>query len=210
MLVARKYELKQRARTEEETRLRIVEAAVQLHEAIGDAATTVSAIAERAGVGRVTVYRHFPDERALLTACTSHYFGINPPPDPTHWARVADPEQRLGVALTELYAFYRRTEGMLARAEQDAPANPILADLLTPFADYLDNIRGILAEGQPADALVVAALGHALAFGTWRSLTRGQRLDDAEAVTIMQALVRCVPLARAIDSFEIDLGISTA
>ena len=128
---------------------------------------------------------------ALLTACTSHYFAANPPPDPAPWAGIADPEHRLGVALGELYAFYRRTEGMLARAEQDVPANPILADLLTPFVDYQIRIRDILAEGRPADPLVTAAIGLALAFGTWRSLTRDQGLDDAQAVTIMQTLVRC-------------------
>lgn len=191
--MARKYEPRQRAKMEQETRLRIVEAAVHLHEAVGDAATTISAIAERAGVGRVTVYRHFPDERALLTACTDHYFGINPPPDPSSWASIADPGRRLDVALTELYGFYRRTEGMLARAEQDAPTNPILTELLTPFVEYLVRIRGILAQSRPHDRMAVAAIGHALAFGTWRSLTRGQGLDDARAVTLMRALIECAP-----------------
>src|SRR5690606_6889289 len=107
------YNLKQRAKAEADTRRRIVEAAIHLHESVGDAATTVTAIADRAGVGRVTVYRHFPDERSLLTACTNHYFELNPPPDPASWAGIADPNQRLETALTDLYAFYRRTEGML-------------------------------------------------------------------------------------------------
>lgn len=132
----RAYRLKERAQTEEETRLRIVEATVHLHQTVGDAQTTVSAIAKEAGVGRVTVYRHFPDERALLTGCTSHYFGQNPPPDPSFWADIADPAQRLETALHDLYAFYERDERMLARAEQDAPANPILAELLVPFRTF--------------------------------------------------------------------------
>ena len=188
--MARKYEQRQRAESEEATRLRIVEAAVHLHEAIGPTATTVSAIAERAGVGRVTVYRHFPDERALFTACTSHYYAINPLPDPVPWRATADPGQRLWQALTELYAYYRRTEGMLARAEQDVPNNPILAEVLTPFDDYLAGIRDLLTEEAPADAMVAAAIGHALAFGTWRSLTGLQGLSDAQAVAMMHALVR--------------------
>ena len=188
--MARKYEQRQRAQSEEATRLRIVEAAVHLHEAIGPTATTVSAIAERAGVGRVTVYRHFPDERALFTACTSHYYAINPLPDPVPWRAIADPGQRLWQALTELYAYYRRTEGMLARAEQDVPNNPILAEVLTPFDDYLAGIRDLLTEEAPADAMVAAAIGHALAFGTWRSLTGLQGLSDAQAVAMMHALVR--------------------
>ena len=114
--MARTYKLKQRAAQQAETRQRIVEAAVALHESLGGAGATVTAIAERAGVGRLTVYRHFPDERALLTACTTHYFVQHPPPDPAAWARIADPESRLRQALGELHAYYRRTEGMLARA----------------------------------------------------------------------------------------------
>ena len=55
---------------------------MELHQALGPAKTTISAIAERAGVQRLTVYRHFPDERALLSACSSHYVVANPPPDP--------------------------------------------------------------------------------------------------------------------------------
>src|SRR5690554_6813567 len=108
--MARKYELKARAEQQEETRLRIVEATVALHQQIGGPATTVSAIAERAGVERATVYRHFPDERALLTACTSHYISQNPPPNPQQWATIEDAEERLQTALCEIYAYHRRTE----------------------------------------------------------------------------------------------------
>lgn len=201
--MARKYQSKQRAKTEAETRQRIVDATIHLHRTVGDAATTVSAIAERAGVGRVTVYRHFPDQRSLLTACTNHYFAINPPPDATRWAGIPDPEERLEMALGEMYAFYRRNEGMLARAEQDAGANPILAELLEPFGAYLAEIRGMLAAGRPDDPLVVAAIGHALAFGTWRTLTRDQGLGDAQAVSLMEALVRCAPAATRVEPRQV-------
>ena len=193
--MARKYEQTRRATQREQTRRRIVEAAVALHEAVGGAAATVTAIAERAGVGRLTVYRHFPDERALLTACTSHYFAANPPPDSAAWEGIAEPEARLRTALGEVYAFYRRTEGMLARAEQEAPTNPVLAELLVPFAALRDRMRDLLAAGwgEPGepDPLVVAAVGHALAFATWASLVRQQGLDDARAVELMLKLVGC-------------------
>src|SRR5688572_29167088 len=115
----REYRKSKRAEKEEETRLRIVEAAVQLHGEVGGAGATATAIAERAGVGRVTYYRHFPDERSLLQACTGHYLGLNPPPDPRPWMEIGDPDQRTRTALEALYAYYGRTEKMLLRAEHE-------------------------------------------------------------------------------------------
>src|SRR4249919_339286 len=105
--MARKYELKQRAESLGATRDRIVEATVELHESLGPAHTTISAIADRAGVQRLTVYRHFPDERTLFEACSGHWTARNPKPDPSRWAAVDDPEERLRIALSAIYAFYR-------------------------------------------------------------------------------------------------------
>jgi AcrR family transcriptional regulator len=194
-IMSRKYELKQRAAGQEATRQRIVEAAVELHEAIGGEAATITAIAERAGVGRLTVYRHFPDERALLGACTGHYLTANPPPDPSAWLALAEPDERLRAALTAVYAYFTRTEGMMARAENETPTNPVLADLMAPFRAHWTAMRDQLAaawfaEGS-ANPLVVAAIGHALAFTTWRSLARLQGLDNERAVALMLNLVRC-------------------
>lgn len=187
----RAYRLKERAQTEEETRLRIVEATVHLHQTVGDAQTTVSAIAKEAGVGRVTVYRHFPDERALLTGCTSHYFGQNPPPDPSFWADIADPAQRLETALHDLYAFYERDERMLARAEQDAPANPILAELLVPFSHLLRAMHFTLIPGWSSDDTNLTTLvGLALAFTTWQTLVRQQECSTLQAVDLMACTIR--------------------
>ena len=117
--MTRKYDMKRRAKRQEETRQRIVEATVELHKTVGMARTTISAIAEKAGVERLTVYRHFPDERALFSACSGHYMAANPPPDPALWTQVADPEKRLRVALTEVYAYHRRTEPMMANFFRD-------------------------------------------------------------------------------------------
>src|SRR5262245_47780484 len=108
----RPYRMKRRAELEEQTRLRITESAVALHEELGPAQTTISAIAERAGVRRSTVYRHFPDEEALFAACSSHWRAANPPPDPHSWSSIVDPAERTRTALGEVYAFYRRTEAM--------------------------------------------------------------------------------------------------
>lgn len=192
--MARTYRQNKRAEAQRKTRQRIVEAAVELHESVGDAEATVTAIAERAGVGRLTVYRHFPDERALLEACTSHYFAAHPPPDPVAWASIVDPDVRLATALRELYAYYHQTEGMFLRAETDSLANPVLAEVLAPYGRAWARMRDILlvglVRGDESDAVLTAAVGHALAFATWRSLVRGQNLDDGQAIALVMVLVR--------------------
>jgi AcrR family transcriptional regulator len=192
--MARKYEKQKRAEREQATRQRIVEAAVELHEAVGGAGATPTVIAERAGVGRVTYYRHFPDQRSLLSACTSHYLGQNPPPDPTGWTALPDPAERLRAALADLYAWYDRAGGMLARAEQEMPSNPILAELMTPFKQYLSGIRELLLQewrnGSEPPPELPAAIGHAIAFSTWQSLVREQGLTHDQAIDLIVRLAR--------------------
>ena len=130
----RPYRKTRRAELEEQTRRRITESTVALHEELGPARTSISAIAERAGVRRSTVYRHFPDEEALFAACSSHWRAANPPPDPGAWAAIEDPAERTEAALRELYAFYGRTEAMYdepparraARPDRPAPAARLL------------------------------------------------------------------------------------
>src|SRR3954454_24302077 len=89
---------KVRAQLEAETRRRITESAVELHGTVGPARTSMSAVAERAGVRRSTLYRHFPDEDALFAACSSHWVAENPRPDLEAWAAIEDPDDRLLVA----------------------------------------------------------------------------------------------------------------
>ena len=128
--MARRYELKERARSQEATRRRIVEATVELHREVGPARTTIAEIARRAGVGRVTVYNHFPDEAALLGACSAQFVTDNPPPDPGAWAAIEDPARRLREALPELYGYYRANEAMLANVTRDAALVPALAEAM--------------------------------------------------------------------------------
>src|ERR1700760_2641998 len=108
----RTYRMRARAESQAETRRRITESAVALHGTIGPARTSMSAVAEHAGVRRSTLYRHFSDEAALFDACSAHWAAENPPPDITAWARTSDPDQRLEQALSELYAYYARTAPM--------------------------------------------------------------------------------------------------
>ena len=172
-----------RAELEAQTRLRITESAVALHEELGPARTSISAMAERAGVRRSTVYRHFPDESALFAACSSHWRAANPPPDLGAWAGIEDPAERTETALRELYAFYGRTRRMYTSLLRDEPAVPIVHRRLGDFHGYLHVIEDSLMAGRGlrgrAARRTRAALGHALAFPTWRSLTREQRLGEA-------------------------------
>src|SRR3954454_17682229 len=178
--MSRKYEQKARAASQEETRRRIVEAAVELHRTVGPAHTTISAIAEKAGVQRLTVYRHFPDERELFAACNAHWLGADPPPDAAGWSD-------LRPALRELYGWYRRNADMLANTRRDAPSLPTLAELADP-GPFLNAGAAVLMRGRPRRKAVRAAVAHALEFTTWRSLA-GQGLSDREAAELMAAFV---------------------
>jgi AcrR family transcriptional regulator len=189
----RPYRMKRRAELEEQTRRRITESAVALHEQLGPARTSISAIADHAGVRRSTVYRHFPDDEALFAACSSHWRAANPPPDPSAWAAIEDPGARTEAALRELYAFYAGTQGMYESLLRDEPLVPIVQRQLRDFHGYLRAIQDVLTAGRGlrghAGRRTSAAIGHALAFPTWRSLTREQGLSGDEAAALMGGLV---------------------
>jgi AcrR family transcriptional regulator len=188
----RPYEKRKRAESEAETRLRITESAVALHGSLGPAHTSMSAVAEHAGVRRSTLYRHFPDEMALFGACSAHFEQANPPPDPGAWVEIGDPGERLRTALTELYAFYRRVEPMYSNLYRDLHM-PTVAHYFGGFRHYLAAVADILLAGRGvrgrARTRVRAAIGHAVEFQTWRSLAREQGLDDDAAIELMRALV---------------------
>ena len=189
----RPYRKKRRAELEEETRRRITQSTVELHGTLGPARTSVSAIAEHAGVRRSTLYRHFPDEESLFRACTSHWRAANPPPQLSAWAAIADADDRLRVALCELYPGYRRTQQMRSNLLRDEATHATTAAFMRDYHAYLDAARDVLMQGRGlrgrARARVQAAIGHALAFATWRSLGVEQGLDDEAVVELMCRLV---------------------
>ncbi len=192
LLPKRKYELKKRAQEMAETRLRITEAAIDLHGTVGPSRTTLSAVAKRAGVERRTLYRHFPTEADLFVACSTHYFTANPRPDLGAWRAIRDPQQRLARALDELYAYYERTEPMISNVLRDAELVDFARDAIAPLHAYLDQAAEILAAGRPVRGqrrqLLLAALRHALAFPTWHSLTTNG-ITQANAAKLVTALV---------------------
>lgn len=189
----RQYRKRRRAEAEEETRRRITEAAVELHGSLGPARTTISAVAERAGVQRATVYRHFPDEEALFGACSAHWRAQHPLPDLAAWAAVEDPDERLRGALTDLYSWYGEAESMLERTTRDAPLVPAMRPAVESMAGWFVEAVATIARGRPERGArrrrVEAAIGHAITFATWRSLVREQGLAPPRAVDLMCGLV---------------------
>jgi AcrR family transcriptional regulator len=193
----RKYEKKARAEAEAQTRQRITESAVELHGSLGPAHTSMSAVAEHAGVRRSTLYRHFSDERALFGACSAHWAEENPPPDIGRWATVEDPTERLDAAVSDLYAYYRRTEGMMDKLLRDEATVEVVNELMGAYRAMLEQAVEILIKGRglrgKAAKRTRAAIGHALAFRTWQDLTGAQGLNDDQAVEVMARLVAVAP-----------------
>ena len=195
MTETRKYQLKERARRQEETRRRITEATVELHEEVGPAATAISEIARRAGVQRLTVYKHFPDDASLFAACSAHWNASHPRPDLEEWAEIDDPFERARTALRELYAFYAANERMLGHVNRDAEALPVLRDLLDrgvgPYdaaaADLL--ARPWKLRGKRRDRLA-AQLDLVLGFEGWQLLARRTGGDPRKAADLAADLVR--------------------
>jgi AcrR family transcriptional regulator len=191
----RRYEKRARAAAEEATRARIIDAAIDLHGTAGPARTTISAIAERAGVRRATVYRHFPDERALFLGCSGTWAERNPIPDPATWAGIADPAARVEAALEAIYAWYEQAEPMLSKVLRDVDAMPVIQEVQAGRLAYLAAVEDGLAAGWGmrghAATRLRATIALALDFFAWRTLhERG--VGRADATAIMAAAVRAV------------------
>ncbi|TFH87282.1 TetR/AcrR family transcriptional regulator [Billgrantia azerbaijanica] len=180
--------MRKRAESQEKTRQRIVEATMQLHEELGPRATTISAIAERAGVQRLTVYRHFPDETAVFQACTSHWLDLNPPPNPQSWESIADPWERLAAALSAFYEYYAATERMWTVSHRDVSAVDALQEPMADFATYVTEIADDLAKPLWPDtrtaSSVKVTVQHALAFLTWKDLQK-RGVENARKVELV-------------------------
>jgi AcrR family transcriptional regulator len=186
----RKYTKTRRAEQQNETRARIVEAAVNLHEALGPAQTSIRAIAEAAGVQRLTVYRHFPDDASLFEACTSHYLGLHPPPQPAAWVDIEHPGKRSYAALLAFYQYYRQTQNMWRVAYRDVDQLEALQAPMGRFEAHLDQVADDLVKAwdttQATRKRLKLTLRHALRFITWQSL-KDAGLKDRQMAELAQS-----------------------
>ena len=195
--MTRPYQKKKRAEREAETRQRIVDATIALHTSVGPARTTISAIADKAGVQRHTVYSHFPEDDMLFAACTSHWADLHPFPAAEPWVAAADPLERLAHALRDVWAWYADVEPDLELFLRDAELIPAVRADMNRYAERLAAVADRLAVDLGGSGTVRAAVGHALAFETWRSLVRREALTTADAVDVMLALVERLRGVRA-------------
>jgi AcrR family transcriptional regulator len=182
--MTRTYTLKRRAEQQAETRRRIVEAAVELHGSVGPARTTVSMVAERAGVQRHTLYAHFPDERSLLMACSGLVAERDPLPDAAPWRSIEDRRERLRAGLAAIYGWYERNAELAACVLRDADYHPLTREIgelrVAPsMAAYHEVLGARLTARQRA------MLRLALSFFTWRTLVRDGGLKRGAAVELM-------------------------
>lgn len=196
-IMARSYKLRQRAESQSRTRQKIVEAAVELHQTKGPNATSMGDIAARAKVGKVTVYRHFPDDATMLGACSGLYFQRNPMPDPETWRSIHDAAEMLRHGLRETYAYHRATEAMINRIIADMRDQPVME----PYHAHWRRAADMMAEAWPGTRperdMLKAAFGLALSFETWRSLVQEQGLTEDQAIELMLRLVcDCPPHPR--------------
>ena len=188
----RKYIKTLRAEQQDETRERIVEAAVKLHEVLGPAKTSIKAIAEEAGVQRLTVYRHFPDDATLFDACTSHYFGLHPPPNMADWTEIEAASERSHAALAAFYTYYRQVEKMLSVAYRDLEELEALQKPMGQFEAYLDMVCDDLVNAwqqtHSSKKQLQFTLRHALRFSTWQSLQKTKLKDEKIAELVQRWL----------------------
>ena len=183
----RRYVLKARGEQKAETRASIVEAIMRLHGEVGPRNTTVSAIAARAGVERLTVYRHFKDEAAMFAACSHRYMEINPPPDPSAWAGELDPARRVRRGLEELYAFFDRTWPMFEKIYRDVGEYASLKEIMDQFDAHLRDLADDLAAAWPQDRAAArrrVILRHATRFATWQSL-EAEGVDQKQKIELI-------------------------
>lgn len=180
----RPYTLKRRAEQQEHTRQRIVEAAVDLHSSLGPGRTTISMVAERAGVQRHTLYAHFPDERSLYLACSGLAFERDPLPDAEAWRAIKNPRARLRVGLHAIYDWYERNAGLVACALRDAEYHALTREIAAlkyvPQMTAYHEVLGKSLTGRQRPLLHLA-----LSFFTWRILVLESGLKQEAAVSAM-------------------------
>jgi AcrR family transcriptional regulator len=190
MKMKRIYTLRRRAEQQEKTRRKIVEAAVELHGSLGPGRTSISMVAERAGVQRHTLYAHFPDERSLFLACSGLAFERDPLPDPAAWRSITDQPKRVRTGLHAIYEWYARNAALVACALRDAEYHALTREMAQlRVGPKLETYYEILGRGLTVGQRVMLRV--ALSFFTWRTLVQESGLTQSAAVMVIVKAITC-------------------
>lgn len=171
----RRYRMSKRAKAVDETRDRIVAATLTLHMEKGVVATSHSDIADRAGVGAATVYRHFPSLDTLVEACGARVQEMVRAPLPAEapavFAGLVGRRARLERLVAELGDLYTRGAPAFVAAQRDRDRVPQLdASLRRLEAGVEALVREAVGLDTPEPRLRLV-IGLA-SLGTWQSMTR--------------------------------------
>lgn len=183
------YQLKQRAERRDQTRMRLVAAAADLHGEVGPAFTTLAEVAERAGMSKMTAYRHFPTEKDLFGACARHFIGAHPLPDPGPWRAIPSPDARLRRALGEIYAYYGRHEQRIANVLRDSLTMPVGGVFRDAAGAWREHLLGVWPAEVRRRPILKAGVGLAVHFETWHHFVASQELTSPQVVDYNVAAV---------------------
>ena len=172
----RRYQMATRERAVQETRQRIIDAAISLHAQRGVIATNWEEIAEGAGVSTATVYRQFPSLGELVPACARTAFEAGASlPTPAQaaaaFARLTRPAPRIERLIRESCRCYELGAGWLAAARRDAKSVPALDRAIR----LQDRVLGVLIQAalgdRSVDAQTVQVIKALIDFPFWKALT---------------------------------------
>jgi AcrR family transcriptional regulator len=182
--------MRRRAELVDDTRQRIVEAAVRLHTSVGPANTSISGVAEEAGVTRLTVYRHFSDLEHLFVACRADWIKKHHPPDPREWAAIPDLGARARRVFTDLYGWFGQNADDLYPINRDEAAMPNATQEArrAESAALISALVGTAGTGDDGRVLRAVA-GHLAGYMTWRSLVVDQGLAPDLAIEVAVRIV---------------------
>lgn len=172
-MAARRYEMRGRAAAVEQTRQRIVEAAIRVFAERTAAASTMEDVAAEAGVSSATVYRHFRDFDGLADACAETAFNIAEVPTPEVAARQFADLSGVTAKVERFIAIscdcYERAGAWLA-AERRERHLPAFARTVGREEAALDAIVRGLLEPVGADAVTTATVKALVDFPFWQAL----------------------------------------
>ncbi len=171
-----------------DTRETILQVASRLFARQGYTATSIRQIAEETGIGKATIYHHFPDKQAIAWALLER-----------HAAKIQEmlnkvqaepePRQRIQTAVEESLRFLNESSAILQIVRREIPGGrtQMQKDLVSFFRTYIRLLEDAVRQGQaqgifrPMDATETARVLLRMIQGTF-SMTylTGERTQEPE------------------------------